>query len=147
MFRGRYDHTIDLKGRVSIPVKFREVLKEIYDERLIITNLDGCLVAYPYDEWLTIEKKVSSMSMVRKDVKSFKRFFISAATECSIDKQGRVLIPPTLREYAKLEKDIIFVGMTKMIEIWRKENWEEEITLAEANLEGMDDEALAELGL
>ena len=147
MFRGRYDHTIDLKGRVSIPVKFREVLKEIYDERLIITNLDGCLVAYPYDEWLTIEEKVSSKSMVRKDVKSFKRFFISAATECSIDKQGRVLIPPTLREYAKLEKDIVFVGMTKMIEIWRKENWEEEITLAEANIEGMDDEALAELGL
>ncbi|MFA4909926.1 MAG: division/cell wall cluster transcriptional repressor MraZ [Desulfobacteria bacterium] len=146
MFRGRYEHTIDSKGRVSLPVKFREVLNERYDDRLVITNFDGCLVAYPFDEWRLLEEKVSSMSIVKKDVKSFQRFFISGATECTIDKQGRILLPPTLREYAKLEKDIVFAGMTKKIEIWSKEKWEQEIAKAKENFDEISD-ALGELGL
>ncbi|MFH2013079.1 MAG: division/cell wall cluster transcriptional repressor MraZ [Pseudomonadota bacterium] len=146
MFRGRYEHTIDSKGRVSFPVKFREILAERYDERLVITNFDGCLVAYPFDEWRLLEEKVSSLSIVKKDVKSFQRFFISGATECTIDKQGRILIPPTLREYAKLEKDIVFAGMTKKIEIWSKEKWGQEIAKAKENFDDISD-ALGELGL
>ena len=146
MFRGRYEHTIDSKGRVSLPVKFREVLNERYDDRLVITNFDGCLVAYPVDEWRLLEDKVSSMSIVKKDVKSFQRFFISGATECTIDKQGRILLPPTLRAYAKLEKDIVFAGMTKKIEIWSKEKWEQEIAKAKENFDEISD-ALGELGL
>ena len=146
MFRGRYEHTIDSKGRVSLPARFREVLKDKYDDQLIITNFDGCLVAYPDEEWRVIEEKVSSLSMVKKEVKSFQRFFISGATECSIDKQGRILIPSGLRKYAKLEKDIVFAGLTKKIEIWSKEMWEQEIVKVQ---EGFDDlsNPLAELGL
>lgn len=123
MFRGRYEHTVDIKGRTSIPSKFREVLSANYDERLIMTNFDGCLWAYPVSEWQEIELKVAALPQFRDDVKALQRFFISAATECPIDKQGRILVPPTLREYAGLEKDIIMVGMTKRIEIWSKDRW------------------------
>jgi MraZ protein len=146
MFRGRFEHTIDPKGRVSIPAKFRELLSEKYDERIIITNFDRCLVAYPYEEWRSVEDRISSLSMVKKEVKAFQRFFISGATECPIDKLGRVLIPPTLRDYALLEKDVVFAGMGKMFELWSRERWTEEIKRAEENFEGMR-ESLASLGL
>jgi MraZ protein len=146
MFRGRFEHTIDPKGRVSIPAKFRELLSEKYDDRIIITNFDRCLVAYPYEEWRTVEDRISSLSMVKKEVKAFQRFFISGATECPIDKLGRVLIPPTLRDYALLEKDVVFAGMGKMFELWSRERWTEEIKRAEENFEGMR-ESLASLGL
>ena len=146
MFRGRFEHTIDSKGRVSIPAKFRELLSEKYDDRIIITNFDRCLVAFPYEEWRNVEDKISSLSMVKKEVKAFQRFFISGATECPIDKLGRVLIPPTLRNYALLEKDVVFAGMGKMFEVWSRERWSEEIKRAEENFEGMR-ESLASLGI
>ena len=146
MFRGRFEHTIDPKGRVSIPAKFRELLSEKYDDRIIITNFDRCLVAYPYEEWRSVEEKIGSLSMVKKEVKAFQRFFISGAAECPIDKLGRVLIPPTLRAYALLEKDVVFAGMGKMFELWSRERWIEEIKRAEENFEGMR-ESLASLGL
>ena len=146
MFRGRFEHTIDPKGRVSIPAKFRELLAEKDDDRVIITNLDRCLVAYPYEEWRNAEEKISSLSMVKKEVKAFQRFFISGATECPIDKLGRILIPPTLRDYAQLEKDVVFAGMGKMFEIWSSRRWVEEIKRAEENFEGMR-ESLSNLGV
>ena len=146
MFRGRFEHTIDPKGRVSIPAKFRELLSEKYDDRIIITNFDRCLVAYPYEEWRSVEEKIGSLSMVKKEVKAFQRFFISGATECPIDKLGRVLIPPTLRGYALLEKDVVFAGMGKMFELWSRERWTEEIKRAEENFEDMR-ESLASLGI
>ena len=142
MFRGRFEHTIDPKGRVSIPAKFRELLGEKYDDRLIITTgLDSCLVAFPYGEWVNVEEKVSSLSMVKKEVKAFQRVFISGATECPIDKLGRVLIPPTLRSHAQLEKDVVFAGMLKKFERrkgilrrwakplppWASRSWESEV--------------------
>jgi MraZ protein len=146
MFRGRFEHTIDSKGRVSIPAKFRELLAEKYDDRLILTNFDRCLVAYPYEEWRVLEERVGSLSMVKKEVKAFQRFFISGATECPIDKLGRILIPPTLRDYAKLEKNVVFTGMLRKFEVWSKERWLEEIKRSEVDFEGMG-EALAELGI
>ena len=146
MFRGRFEHTIDSKGRVSIPAKFRELLAGKYDDRLMITNFDRCLVAYPYEEWKLLEEKMSSLSMVKKEAKAFQRFFISGATECPIDKLGRILLPPTLRSYAQLEKDVVFAGMIKKFEIWSKERFLEEIQKAEENFEGMA-ETLATLGL
>ena len=146
MFRGRFEHTIDSKGRISIPAKFRELLAEKYDERVMITNFDRCLVAYPYEEWRSMEEKISSLSMVKKEAKAFQRFFVSAAVECPIDKLGRILIPPTLRSYAQLEKDVVFAGMVKKFEIWSKERFLEEIQKAEENFEGMG-ETLATLGL
>ena len=146
MFRGRFLHTLDAKGRVSIPAKFRELLAEKYDDRLILTNFDRCLVAYPYEEWRVLEEKVSSLSMVKKEAKSFQRFFISGAVECPIDKLGRILVPPSLRDYAKLEKNVIFAGMLQKFEIWSEERWREEIQRTEANFEGVG-EVLAGLGI
>jgi MraZ protein len=146
MFRGRFEHTIDSKGRISIPAKFRELLAEKYEERVMITNFDRCLVAYPFEEWKTIEEKISSFSMVKKEAKAFQRFFVSAAMECPIDKLGRILIPPTLRSYAQLEKDVVFAGMIKKFEIWSKERFLEEIQKAEVYFEGFA-ETLADLGL
>jgi MraZ protein len=146
VFRGRFEHTIDSKGRVSIPAKFRELLAEKYDDRLILTNFDRCLVAYPYEEWKVLEERVGSLSMVKKEVKAFQRFFISGASECPIDKLGRILIPPTLRDYAQLGKNVVFTGMLKKFEIWAKERWLEEIKRSEENFEGIG-EALAVLGI
>ena len=146
MFRGRYEYSIDSKGRVSIPAKFRELLADKYDDRLILTNFDRCLVAYPYEEWRVLEEKVSSLSMVKKETKAFQRFFISGATECPIDKLGRILVPTTLRVYAQLEKNVVFAGMLKKFEIWGKERWEEEISRSQENFEGIS-ETLAELGI
>jgi MraZ protein len=146
MFRGRFEHTIDSKGRVSIPVKFRELLTEKYDDRLMLTNFDRCLVAYPYEEWKSLEERVSSLSMVKKEVKAFQRFFISGAAECPIDKLGRILVPPTLREYAQLERNVVFTGMLKKFEIWSQERWQEEIKRSQENFEGMG-EVLANLGI
>ena len=146
MFRGRFEHTIDSKGRISIPARFRELLAEKYDERVMITNFDRCLVAYPYEEWRSMEEKISSLSMVKKEAKAFQRFFVSAAVECPIDKLGRILIPPPLRSYARLEKEVVFAGMIKKFEIWSRERFLEEIQKAEENFEGMG-ETLATLGL
>jgi len=134
MFRGRYEYSVDPKGRISIPSRFREVLSTQYDDRLIITNFDQCLWAYPVTEWQTIETKVASLPQFREEVKALQRVFISAATECPVDKQGRLLIPPTLRDYAGLEKEIVMVGMTKRIEIWSKARWETEFNKAQEKI-------------
>src|SRR5574341_624452 len=105
MCRGRYEHTIDSKGRISMPSKFREILNKKYDDRLVITNFDRCLVAFPYEEWFSlVEQKMSSFSLVRKETSAFLRFFYSSAIDCAIDKQGRLLIPQTLSDYATLKK-------------------------------------------
>ncbi len=146
MFRGRFEHTIDAKGRVSIPAKYRELLSEKSDNCIMITNFDRCLMAFPLDEWQVWEEKVTSMSMVKKEATAFQRFFISGAQECSIDKLGRILVPPTLRSYAQLEKNVVFVGLGKRFEIWSKERWEEELRRSQENFEGMR-EALSDLGL
>jgi len=146
MFRGRYEHSIDSKGRISIPSKFREVLNEKYDNRLVITNLDHCLVALPSEEWSLLEQKVSSLSLVKKEVRTFLRFFYSSGIDCVIDKHGRLLIPQTLRDYASLRKDIVLVGEGKKIEIWAKERWEEEFRRSQESFEQVSD-TLAALGL
>lgn len=146
MFRGRFEHSIDPKGRVSIPSKFREILTTNYDERLIITNFDGCLWGYPYAEWQIIEDKVAALPQMKSEVKAFQRVFISAATECPIDKQGRILIPPTLRDYAGIAKDLIFVGMTKRVEIWASDRWQKVFEQSQESIAQMGDK-LAELGL
>jgi MraZ protein len=146
MFRGRYEHTIDSKGRISIPSKFREILTEKYDDRLVITNFDHCLVAFPYEEWSVLEHKVNSLSLVKKEAKTFLRFFYSSAIDCMIDKQGRLLIPQTLRDYANLQKDVILVGEGKKIEIWAKERWEEVVKRAQEEFDQISD-TLAGLGL
>lgn len=146
MFRGRFEHGLDQKARLSVPSKFREILVTNYDERLVVTNFDNCLWAYPFSEWTKIEDKVSSLPQMKNEVKAFQRVFISSATECPIDRSGRILIPPTLREYAGIEKDVVLVGMITRIEIWSKERWTKVIEEALSSMSSMGDK-LAELGL
>ena len=146
MFRGRYEHSIDPKGRLSIPSRFREILIANYDERLILTNFDTCLWAYPVREWKAVEEKVAALPQFKPEVKSLQRFFISAACECPLDPNGRIIIPTTLRRYGALMKDVVLVGMTKRIEIWSKEKWQKVFEQAEKDLTSMAGK-LADLGL
>jgi MraZ protein len=137
---------MDGKGRVSIPSRFREQLSERHaDEELIVTNFDRCLAAYPREEWEILERKASALPQLKKEVKAFQRFFISSATECPLDRQGRILIPPTLRQYADLGHEVVIVGMLKKIEIWSKARWQEVFAQSQKNFEESD--VLAELGI
>jgi MraZ protein len=146
MFRGRYHHQIDTKGRLSVPSRFREILSTSFDERLIITNFDECLWAYPVPEWQELERKVGALPQFMDEVKALQRAFISAAAECPVDRQGRILIPSSLRDYAGLRKDVVIVGMTRRFELWAGERWEQVFRSAQAKLDGMGAK-LADLGL
>ncbi len=122
MFYGEYQHALDSKGRVIIPSKFREGL----GERFIITKgLDQCLFAYSSEEWSNLEAKLKMLPLSSKDARAFVRFFLAGAAECELDKQGRILIPQNLREYASLEKEIYIIGVSTRVEIWAKDRWEE----------------------
>ncbi len=140
MFRGRFEHTIDPKGRLSIPARFREILKNQYDNRLVVTTYDGCLIAYPYPEWVTLEERIAGLPEFKKDTRAFLRFFYSSATDCPIDRLGRILIPQPLREYAGLEKEVVLVGAFKQFEIWSKKVWK----AAESSVSGEEISSMLE---
>jgi len=146
MFAGRYEYAIDDKNRVSIPAKFREILSTNYDLRLILTNLDGCIVAYPYQEWLDIQERISKRETLKKEARTFLRFYYSGVSECPIDRLGRILIPQTLKNYANVQKNVAIIGMNRKIEIWAQEVWEELVKKATSDREVMED-ILSELGL
>ncbi len=139
MFKGRYAHTLDAKGRLSIPSKFREVLSDYQEEVLILTNFDTCLLGFTTEEWRLLEEKIRGQSMfssmLRKDMRSFVRYFFSGATECPLDRQGRILIPPSLREFAGLEKEVVLCGLANRIEIWSKEKWDAFLSESKDNFE------------
>jgi MraZ protein len=141
MFKGQYNHTIDTKGRLIVPSKFREILGDSF---VVTKGLDGCLFVYPQEEWENIEKKFQEIPLTTKDARKFSRFFFAGAADCEVDKQGRILIPSHLRDHAKLQKDVVLVGVLSRIEIWSEERW-----LGENEYEDMDEvaEHMAELGL
>ncbi len=145
MFRGRYEHTIDAKGRISIPAKFREVLNKKYDDRLVISHYDQCLVAYPHEEWAILEEKQKHLPQMKKETKTYLRFFYSSGADCTIDKQGRLLIPQTHRDYANLQKEVVLVGMGTRIEIWDKQKWGEEFRRSQESFD-KDSDVLTSLG-
>lgn len=122
MFMGEYHHNIDNKGRLIIPAKFRE---ELGDEFVITRGLDQCLFGYSMAEWSQIEEKLKTLPLTKKDARAFTRFFFSGATECELDKQGRVNISSPLLNYAKLEKECVILGVSNRIEIWSKQQWED----------------------
>jgi len=119
---GEFNHNLDNKGRVIVPSRFREVLQD----RFIITyGLDHSLFVYPLEEWSALGKKLRSMPFTKAEARAFQRLFFSGAADVEIDKQGRILIPPLLREHAKLNKEIVFIGVSNRAEIWSRENWNE----------------------
>ena len=138
---GEYNHTIDAKGRLIIPSKFREILGDAF---VVTKGLDGCLFVYDNEEWKRFEEKLRSLPITNKEARQFVRFFLAGATEAEVDKQGRILIPNVLREFAEITKDVVLVGVGSRIEIWSRERFEET-----ASFEDMDEiaEHMAELGL
>ena len=132
MFMGQYNHTIDTKGRVIIPAKFREKLGESF---VVTKGLDGCLYGYADEEWKKFEEKLSALPITNKDARQFTRFFLAGAAECELDKQGRILIPSVLREFAGLDKDVVLVGSASKIEIWSKERWDSSNETYEGNMD------------
>ena len=142
IFRGRFEYTIDSKGRVNIPSRFREQLSDTGLETVVITNYSGCLYAYPTGEWERIEQKLASkVSSVNKKKNAFVRFFVGGAVEVAPDKQGRILIPPSLRSYAGLDREVVILGMPNRFEIWDRERWDVEVSRFEK--EGFEDPELA----
>lgn len=122
MFMGEYHHNVDIKGRLIVPAKFRDHLGDTF---VLTRGLDQCLFGYPLDEWKILEDKLKSLPLTKKDARAFTRFFFSGATECELDKQGRINITTPLLQYAKLEKECVIVGVSNRIEIWSKPLWED----------------------
>jgi MraZ protein len=120
MLLGEYNHNLDVKGRVSVPAKFREDLGESF---IVTKGLDNCLFAYSKEEWQTFETKLKALPMTNTNARNFIRFFFAGATECEIDKQGRVNIPQILRDYAGLSKDVSIIGVSTRVEIWDRQKW------------------------
>ena len=122
MFIGEYQHALDSKNRMIVPSKLRE---ELGNKFVVTKGLDGCLYAYPQDEWKNLEEKMKTLPLTNRDARSFVRFFFAGACEIEMDKQGRGLIPQNLKEYAGIEKEIVSIGVLTRVEIWSKEKWQE----------------------
>ena len=125
MFMGEYGHTIDAKGRIIVPAKFRESLG---DNFIITKGLDNCLFVYTNEEWQRFEEKLKTLPLTNKNARTFTRFFLAGAASVEVDKQGRILLPSVLREFAGLEKDVVLVGVASRIEIWSKDRWLQSIS-------------------
>lgn len=143
MFMGEYNHTVDAKGRLIVPSKFRELLGE---EFVVTKGLDRCLFVYPTDEWENIQGNFRNVSQFSKEARKLARFFFAGATMCEVDKQGRILLPANLREFAGLEKDVVLAGVASRIEIWSRSRWD---GLQQEEEDSMEDiaERMSELGL
>lgn len=147
MFRGRYEHTIDAKGRTSLPARYRDTLAALGQRHIILTSgLDPCLVAYTMPEWTAFEERLAKLPQFDRAVQKLRRIYVSGAVECEVDDSGRILVPPTLREHAALKKDVVWAGSGKYAELWDKDSWK-------SHFETTDEERrdiasrLAELGL
>jgi MraZ protein len=165
MFRGSYEHTIDGKGRLSIPAKFRDVLSQMrrealgettqeaqeeIDDCVVITNFvqneTKCLDAYPMEAWKRVEQELLKKQRIDPQAIRFRNFYLGRASECQVDKQGRVLIPPVLRHYAGLKRDVVFVSDLDRFQIWDKETWEKYLANTESEISKNPDK-LASFGI
>ena len=117
MLIGEYEHSLDAKGRLIMPAKLRE---DIGEKFIVTKGLDGCLFGFSQTEWNNFEDKLKTLPLTNKNARDFVRFFLSGATECEIDKQGRFLIASNLRDYADMEKEVAIIGVGTRIEIWNK---------------------------
>jgi len=150
VFRGRYEHAIDSKGRTSLPSRFREVLAATGDCRIVMTTgLEACVVAYPLQEWIAFEERLAKLPQFDDSVAMLRRIYVSGAVDCEVDKLGRVLIPATLREHASLKRELVWAGMGNQIELWDKGRFEgvRDNVLADPEKRQSMARRLAELGL
>ena len=126
MFYGEFEHAIDRKGRLILPSKFREAAKSQFVEKFFVTRgLDKCLFMFPEEEWRSQENKFKSMSFVKQQSRTFNRLLFSGAQDVSPDKQGRILLPQYLKDFADIKRDVMIVGVSNRIEIWAKNNWQD----------------------
>ena len=151
MFRGTFEQRIDEKGRVNVPVKFRDVIRGGEDDRLFITNFGvgkvRCLEVSPYAVWLRLEERLRGQPTLSTDaIHFYHNFYIPGAQECQIDKQGRILVPPRLREFASLMKDVVFTGALDKFRIWDREAWQPVFDAGEQILVN-NPSVIAELGV
>lgn len=152
MFRGRYEHTLDSKGRVSFPATYRDVLEEMDDsgehtDEVVLTHaLDGNLDCYPVQRWRAFEERLQELSSFKREVKHVKRLYIGSAQACSIDGNGRLLVPKSMREYAGLDRDVVWVGVGEKVELWSAADWSQASSEALADVDSVG-ETLTELGL
>lgn len=141
MFMGEYSHSVDAKGRLIVPSKFRE---QLGNEFVVTKGLDKCLFVYSNEEWARIESNLREKPLTSKDARQFLRFFFAGAASCEVDKQGRILLPANLREYAGIDKEVVSLGVYSRVEIWSKERY-----LESSSFEDMEEiaEHMAELGI
>jgi len=150
VFRGRYEHAIDGKGRTSLPSRFREVLAATGDARLVITTgLDPCLVAYPMHEWVAFEERLAKLPQFDASVAMLRRIYVSGAVDCEIDRLGRLLIPASLRKHAGLDREALWAGMGRHVELWSRDRFDalSQGALADDTKRAEMARRLAELGL
>ncbi len=143
MLIGEYNHSLDAKNRLIMPAKLREDMGENF---IITTGLDGCLFGFSMKEWQKFEDKLKTLPITNKNARNFVRFFLSGATECELDKQGRFLIPNKLKEVASLDKDVYIIGAGTRIEIWDKLKWEQQTSLDNLSMEEIE-QHMEELGI
>lgn len=152
MFRGQYEHTMDSKGRVSLPARYREVLAEMDVEgqnadRVILTrNFENSLELYPYDKWLNFEQRVRELPQFDPNVQRIKKVLVAGAVEVSLDSHGRILVPQPMRQFAGLEREVTWVGQLDTVQLWAKNRWSEAVDQALDNPEDLQ-AAAAEFGL
>lgn len=145
MFYGEYEHSLDKKGRVIIPAKFREILKQNYIEKFFITRgLDRCLFVFTEDEWRLQEQKFRAISFTKPEARKFNRLFFGGACEVSCDRQGRILLPQYLRDEVGIKKEVVIIGVSNRFEIWSKEYWTEFCQKAKESFEEVAEKLIQE---
>lgn len=145
MFYGEYSHTLDRKGRVIIPAKFREVVKEHFGEKFFLTRgLDGCLFVFTEETWKSQERKFREMPFTRPESRKFNRLYFSGASETVCDGQGRILIPDYLKEYAAIKQEVVMIGVSDRIEIWAKEKWKQFFETNQGSFEALAEKLVHE---
>ena len=139
MFYGEYEHSLDRKGRLIVPAKFRQALKDHHVSSLFLTRgLDGCLFLFPESEWRLVESRFKQIPFTKAEGRKFNRLFFSGATEVSVDGLGRILLPKSLKEFAHIKQDLVIIGVSNRIELWAKEKWRE---FYETSSQGFEDVA------
>ena len=147
MFRGRYEHTIDAKGRTSLPARYRDTLAALGQRHIVLTSgLDPCLIAYTLPEWTQFEERIAKLPQFDRAVQKLRRIYVSGAVECEVDDSGRILVPPTLREHAALKKEVLWAGSGKYAELWDKDAWKSYFETTDEERRDIASR-LAELGL